>query len=533
MLYRDKNSILYFISVAFISFYSFYLSSINSFYNQDFYHWSYILHPFIDYKNKLKLLKELELTHGLGQIIFFSLVDKFKKIDLVSIGTVTAIFYSLNFIILFKIFSIVSSRIISLTLVFILFLIHPFIFLPWADYYSGLCLNLFIYIFLRYDNKKINFFVLPMLLLLAIFFRTTYLISIFLSIIIYLILNYKFFKKKQFNIIFYLFFFKLLILIFFLHYSDVFYSVFLNNFLFFKDILEVGSTPLKEKIISSYGLEFWILVKLIYRILQSFLSFIDISNSINIIFIIFFLLNLKILFNLKKGLYKNKNINTKIFFILLLGIFGFIQSIHSYEIFRHINSTIGIFVAGIYFIKYEPLIKYLKNNIVKLCFSSIILLYALGIIFNFNKTLYLLESYKFNKTEYTKLNNNFFGSKIVKKKAAEYYNELSNLLCKNNIKITNFSPDYAITHLCDYNEQSLSFYVSPVSNKERLRGKVKEAYERIFYEGKIEKNEIVITNEIIDLSKNIEIKYLKTLHTGHDLRIWNLPRLNNIYKLKD
>jgi hypothetical protein len=121
---------------------------------------------------------------------------------------------------------------------------------------------------------------------------------------------------------------------------------------------------------------------------------------------------------------------------------------------------------------------------------------------------------------------------MVKKKAAEYYYELSNLLCKNNIKITNFSPDYAITHLCDYNEQSLSFYVSPVT-KERLRGKVKEAYERIFYEGKIEKNEIVITNEIIDLSKNIEIQYLKTLHTGHDLQIWNLPRLNNIYKLKE
>ena len=216
MFYRDKISILYFFSIGFISFYSLYLSLINSLYNQDFHHWSYILHSFIEYKNKLKLLKELELTHGLGQIILFNLVDKFKKIDLVSIGTITALFYSLNFIILFKIFSIISSRIISLTLIFILFLIHPFIILPWPDYYSGLCLNLFIYIFLKYDNEKINFFVLPSLLLLAIFFRTTYLISIFLSIIIYLIFNYKFFKKKQFNIIFYLFFFKLFIYFFFL-----------------------------------------------------------------------------------------------------------------------------------------------------------------------------------------------------------------------------------------------------------------------------------------------------------------------------
>lgn len=533
MFYRDKISILYFFSIGFISFYSFYLSLINSLYNQDFHHWSYILHSFIEYKNKLKLLKELELTHGLGQIILFNLVDKFNKIDLVSIGTITALFYSLNFIILFKIFSIISSRIISLTLIFILFLIHPFIILPWPDYYSGLCLNLFIYIFLKYDNEKIYFFVLPSLLLLAIFFRTTYLISIFLSIIIYLIFNYKFFKKKQFNIIFYLFFFKLFIYFFFLYYFDIFYAGFLNSFLFFRDILEVSSSPLKEKIINSYSLELWILLKLIYRILKSFISFTDISNLINITFLIFFLFNIKILFNLRSGLYKNKNINNKIFFILFLGIFGFIQSIHSYEVFRHINSTTGIFVAGIYFIKYEPLIKYLKNNVIKLCFTSIILLYVFGIIFPFNKSLNLLETYKFKKTEYTKINNNFFGNKMIKKKAAEYYNELSNILCKSNIKVTNFSPDYAITHLCDNNEQSLSFYVNPLSNKERLRGKVKEAYERIFYKGKIEKNEIVITNEFIDLAKNIGIKHLKTLHTGHDLQIWSLPRLNNIYKFRN
>lgn len=532
MLYRNKNSILYVISITFISFYSFYLSSINSLYNQDFHHWSYILHSFIEYKNKLKLLKELELTHGLGQIILFNLVDKFKKIDLVSIGTITALFYSLNFIILFKIFSIISSRIISLSLVFILFLIHPFIILPWSDYYSGLCLNLFIYIFLRYDIKKINFLVLPLLLLLAIFFRTTYLISIFLSIIIYLILNYKFFKKNQFNIIFYLFFFKLFIFIFFLYHVYLFYTGFLNSFFFFFEILEVSSSPLKEKIISSYNLELWILLKLIYRIFESFKSFIDISNLSNIIFLIFFLFNIKILFNFKKGLYKKKIINSKIFFILLLGIFGFIQSIHSYEVFRNINSTTGIFVAGLYFIKYEPLIKYLRSNVVKLCFTGIILLYIFGIVFTFNKTLDLLEAYKFNKTEYTKLNNNFFGNKMIKKKAAEYYNELSNILCKNNIKITNFSPDYAITHLCDYNEHSLSFYVGPLRNKERLPDKVKEAYKRIFYEGLIEKNEIVITNELIDLAKNVKIQHLKTLHTGHDLQIWALPRLNNIYESK-
>ena len=534
MVRSDKKSIFFFISVIFISLYSFYLSSINSIYNQDFHHWSYVLQSFIDYKNNLKLFKEITITHGFGQIILFSLIDNFKKIDLVSIGTISAFFYSINFIIIYKIFTIITSRIISLILVFILFLIHPFIILPWADYYSGLCVNLFIYFFLKCNKGNVTFFfVLSLLLLLSIFFRSTYIISIFLSILTYLILNYKFIKKNHFNVFFYIFFFQIFIFFIFLNYYNNFYLWFSQSILFIKNLLLVSSNPIKEEIISNYSLDIWILLKFIYQLLRTFASLFNVLNANNIIFLIFFLLNIKIIFKIKKIFHKENINNNKIFYISLLGLFGFIQSFHSYEIFRNINATTGIFFAGIYYLKYLKIIKYFKIKIVKLSITFFFPIIVFVLIFNFNKNLSLMESYKINKSNYTTLNNFFFGDKKINKNAANHYNQLHNILCGNNIKIINFTPDYAITYLCNNNQNSQPFYITSRDSKNLMPENLRIVYERIFLQGIIKKNEIVLTIESIDTSIYKDITHISTIHTGHDLNIWHLPRLINIYKLKD
>ena len=533
MVSTDKKAIFFFISITFISFYSFYLSSINSIYNQDFHHWSYVLQSFVDYKNNLKLFKEIVITHGFGQIILFSLIDNFKKIDLVSIGTIGGFFYSINFIIIYKIFSSITSRITSLILVFILFLIHPFIILPWADYYSGLCVNLFIYFFLKCNKGNISFFALSSLLLLSIFFRSTYIISIVLSILAYLILNYKFIKKNHFNLIFYIFFFQILIFFCFLNYYNNFYLWFSQSILFIKNLLLVSSNPIREEIINNYSLNIWILLKLIYQFLRTFISLFNILNANNIIFLVFFLLNLKIIFNIKKIFHKKNINNNKMFYISLLGLFGFIQSFHSYEIFRNINATTGIFFAGIYYLKDLRIIKYFKIKIIKLSLIIFVSIFACAIIFNFNKNLSLMESYKYNKNDYATLHNIFFGDKKINKNATNHYNQLHNMLCANNIKIINFTPDYAITYLCDNNQNSQPFYITSRDSKNLMPENLRIVYERIFLQGIIKKNEIVLTIESIDTSIYRDIIHVSTLHTGHDLNVWHLPRLINIYKLKD
>jgi hypothetical protein len=110
---------------------------------------------------------------------------------------------------------------------------------------------------------------------------------------------------------------------------------------------------------------------------------------------------------------------------------------------------------------------------------------------------------------------------------------MHNILCGNNIKIINFTPDYAITYLCNNNQNSQPFYITSRDSKNLMPENLRIVYERIFLQGIIKKNEIVLTIESIDTSIYKDITHISTIHTGHDLNIWHLPRLINIYKLKD
>lgn len=524
----DKKSILFFFIIIFISLYSFYLGKINSIYNQDFHHWSYVLSSFLDYQNNLKLFKEIIITHGFGQIIFFSLIDNFIKIDLVSIGTVSSFIYSINFIILYKIFSIISSRTISIVLVLIIFLIHPFIILPWADYFSGLCINIFIYLFLKLNHKKINStIILSSCLLFSIFFRSTYIISIFLTIFFYLIINSIFIKKKIFNKIFYIFFIQIFIFFLILKNFDNLTLWFSQSILFIKNLAEhTSSTLLKEKIITNYNLELWIFLKLIYLSVRSFFSLFNIFNLNNIIFLIFFLLNIKIIFDIRNNFYNKNILKNKIFFISLLGLFGFIQSLHSYEVFRNINSTMGIFVAGLFFIKEKFSINFYKRKLIKIIFITLICIYVFLLFINFSKNLTAMNFEKLDDDKYMSLNNSFFGKKKIKINAAEYYLILQKTLCNKNLKIVNFSPDFAITYLCDDKKNSLPFLGI-------MSDKMKNDHKRIFVDGIINKDEIIVTSNRINALNNNQITLLAELHTGHDLDKWFLPRLLYIYKSKN
>jgi hypothetical protein len=114
-----ENKLLLFDFLAIsITLYSFFLGYNYSIYNNDFHHWSYILSSYIDYKNNLKLFKEIFLQYGPGQVIFFNFLDYFTKINLVSIGIITSVIYSINLFLLYKTLSIVSSKKISFIIIY-------------------------------------------------------------------------------------------------------------------------------------------------------------------------------------------------------------------------------------------------------------------------------------------------------------------------------------------------------------------------------------------------------------------------------
>ena len=525
----------YFFSLIFIVLTSFYLGATYTFYNQDFHHWSFILSMFTDYNNGFRLYKDIFLSYGPGQTIFFNLVNYFIKIDIVSIGIITNFIYAINFIILYKIFLRIVSKKISIILTFIIFLIHPYSILPWPDYLSGFCINIFIYLFLKSNKEEQSSIILASFLFLSFFFRNTYIVNIALAIFGYLILNFIFVKKNLYNKIFNLFLIQTLIYFLILWHYDNLYNFFSHSFsllITFAD--NTNRIDTREEIIKNYGESIWIVLRLIYFVIRSFFGLINLSILSNLIFIIFIFFNILLVFTLKKKEYLNNPLEQKIIFISFLGLCGFTQSFYHFENFRIINSSIGIFVAGLYLLKKNTITRTDKNiNFI----ISFVVISLLTINFFKDFTSNIFQYLKSNQNTYLLINNNFFGNKKINKESAKYYTELGNILCKKNLEIINFSPDIALTYLCDNKNNHQRIYVNdPVNdNKESYykntfrSGHINKDYKEIVIEKKIPKEKIIITFREMKFINDENI-ILNKFVTGHNKKFWQLPVQIFIYQ---
>jgi hypothetical protein len=485
----NKKKLFFDFLVLLIIIYSLFLGYNHSKYNQDFHHWSYILSSYIDYKNEFRLFKDIFLQYGPGQLIFFLLVDFFYNINIFSIGLIINFVYSINLILIYKILSNITSRLISFLLFFIIFLIHPFATVPWPDYLSGFCLSLFFYFFLKKKNKT-NDALCAIFIFLAIFFRSTYLLNIFLSLIFFNFFSY-FFYKKFFYIRLILYFFMLLLIYFSLliyHNNFIFYfyqSFNLNHFVFSRYNLSGISSNYYDILISYFKIFLiWII---------SFSNFLKIKN---IFFLIFFFLNLWSFFFLKKS---QKEL--KFLFISLLGITGFVQSFLNYDIFRNINSSIGIFITGCFLFEKYKMYTFLKKKITYFkLFNILFIVFIFILIVNFpnNSTLFRYENY--NNKNYNTLNINFFSNnKKIPLKLIEYYEYLEKFLCEKDYKITNFTGDFSISYLCNNKNSKL---ISPMQGFALLNNNYSE-YERIFLKKELYKNELFLSPKEINDPKLI------------------------------
>jgi len=197
-----KNYIIDFFAFL-ISISAFILGLYSFKYNQDFHHWGLQLSYLIDYKNGFSFFQDIYLQYGQGQTLFLYIVDKIFEVNFFTIGIITQVIYSLNLILIYKIFCIFLKKKYALLILFFIYLIHPYIVYPWPDYYSGLCLTLSAYLLLSNKNySNFNYVFCGFLLFLSIFFRTSYLITIIPSFIIFFIFFKKYFLKEKINIIF-------------------------------------------------------------------------------------------------------------------------------------------------------------------------------------------------------------------------------------------------------------------------------------------------------------------------------------------
>ena len=485
----------FFATIILIS--SFILGYYSSKYNQDFHHWGLQLSYLYDYKNGFSIFNEIYLQYGQGQTILLYFIDKIFEINFFSIGIVVQIIYCLNLIFIYKIFCLLTQKCYALLILFFIFLIHPYIFYPWPDYYSGLCLTLAAYFFLTNKNFNITSYIFSgFLLFLSIFFRTSYLITIVPALIFFFLFYRKIFFKYKINVLALSFVFFLLI-----------YFSYLNKDLFNWFYQGLGSITsyaygsnhyLMSTIIENFGENVWLFLKLFKMFFRFLYKLVNIFSLNNFIFTFFLLLNLYYLsfLYLKKKITQINFFESKLIFLSFIGLFGFLQSFMIYETFRNINSTLGIFILGIYIIN--------KINFSKkllLIIKIIVMLIVAILLQRFPNVSSYKQLIIKNDGNFVQSQLNYFSeNNFLLPENKIYYEKLSQVICSQNKKIINLSQDFVLPYICNINIKKYSPMSPGFFNKI-----YPEEYKRIFID------HILLDDEILITSKDISSANMKKI----------------------
>ena len=474
MFFNEKkiiNKILINVSLLSIIFFSLYLSFQYSSYNTDLHHWSFILEKYYQFINNQPLFKSIYIQYGEGYLWFFYILSFFIDINLVSIGKITGVIYALKLFLIFffsKYFT--KNSYISLFILVIYFLTLTHIQYPWPDFFSSFFLLLSFFLIIFNNSKKNNFFIIlsSFSLFLVFFFRSTYVLNIFFSFLLYFIFEFFFLKKDRrirFLFIFFLSFF--LIYIFKLYVDDNLKFWFNQSLYLAKNFIDLNPNIILDFEINKY---IYLLSRLSWHLFYPKNIFFFIFSLIYLINIYYFFFLLKLSIGKKDLFFENTHL------VILFFFFGFtsiIQAIHLYEVFRLLNAGATIFVIlSIFFLDKRI------NLILKRIFLFIFLILIIKLIPQFPKSAnyHIPSSDITNEKIYFEINynNNLFGKKKLMSEYIIFYNQLREKICPFNI-IMNVSIANELSFFCE--EKKYIIKVSPmaVGNQKRTLQEINES----------------------------------------------------------
>ena len=514
MKFLKKITILSLVGLILISIA--YFSYFNSIYSSDLHHWGFIAGHSLDYINGGVLFKDVFVQYGVGQLVFFKFINYIYPITFSSVGVVTSFIYCLNLFILYFILKKISSELIAFFILLLIFFCNPYTAFPWPDYLASFFLLLFCFFLLFFDKNKIFIcYFSGFFLFLSIFFRTTYVINIFLAVVIYFSLvkiDHKFYNKRLVNsLIVFLFIFTIYIIYLFL--NNLLVDWFYQGVGVFRDYVTGSNSSYMSWIIQNLGNNFWILLKTL-KVLLRFIVLLIIPQNINdFIFLIFFTTNLLILFsffkkktrNMPEYIHKilikfraNQNCNLFLFFSLL-GFFGVTQSIFYFVFYKNLNASILLFIPIAFLLNciFTSSInkKYLKFFLlIVLLISFVNLFQAVKRFSSINKNLYYTSDIQ------------YFGKRKFVKEDLDYYKFLKENLCKEDLSVINLSFDSNASFLCTNKKKFIHpfFYF--------LQFLDKDLYLRII-KGELNDKEVLITSWLYE-NNNLKI-YNKILLPTH------------------
>ena len=451
-----KNQIPLF-GVIFLSLSSFYYGYLYSYFNTDIYHYSHYLETFLDFKNGYKLNKDIFLLYGSGQIYLFNLINNIFDINILSIAIIAQFFFSIKFILFFFILRYFLNSYFSAIGTFSYYLLYTFTQTASPDIFASFFLHLFLTIYL-YNSKSNNiYFILisALILFLAIFFRTTYLLNFIIFLPFLIILNFIF--KKDFNYenkIFFYFFLILLAYLLVLIKNDIFFQWFNQSIgIGFTNFLNLVPSD-NDEIINKISKLFFYILRVCRHIIYPNSYGSSLTFSIIILSNILFLITFIYQYFFKKNQFFIKKYKLLIV-ISLISFSGSIQVIDKFETSRYINSSFGFILIFFYFVNhfFYDFADFKKKIILIIV---VFLVHAPAFLkFPTYSNLFYLHlnyhnqdsTYNFNSNYFKTYNHAYFGNKRFNKEYIEYYEKIQNIICNYNY-IYNLSFDRSFHYLC-------------------------------------------------------------------------------------
>lgn len=442
----NKNIILITFFVCVILF-SIFKSLIFAIYTLDHHHSTLVFYDAYQLGNGYSLFKDIIVIYGVLTTLIHHFFLKLFGNFVLSLSIGTAVIYSSSFLIFFFILKNLSfSRINSIIIISIIFLIHPSIVLPWADYNSYFFLLLGLLLFTSPSNNIFSYYFFGICLGVAVLSRQTTFLPIFLFLLFTFF--FKNLKKKRVNIIFgiltifSIFFFYLLS-------KDLIYDWFIQSFKTWTIFTYKNFHPLINETLGY--LNYFILIKdLLVKLCTSFANF-DLKWGfyfLLLIFNIYFLID-TILF--KKRFQKDY----KLILISFMSIMLFSQSMHINEIFRlSTGSIIGIIPLSICL---KDLLKKFSIFFRKIIFFMTFFLFIFFVFSSINRSY---KNYEIIKNT----SKNLSESKISFLKYQKFPEEVTNFYEKFNSEMFKISSLYKINYSYNFSDNSLLPIISKLKN---------------------------------------------------------------------
>lgn len=448
------NIFSYFFIIIFFVLISFFGSIYQLIFHYDGHHHGLIYSMSEDFLSGKLPYKDFFVHYGFLNILINSFFLKIFKMSLLGLYFVSALSYSAAILLLTLFIKKYTNHLYACLLTVSLFLIHPFVYLPWPDYQFFFFITLSIY--LLSINNKLSFFASGIFLSFGIlekeFFIPIYLFVFLLVILIYFFLKFKkliYFKSSFYEYFFVGFIIPILFFILYLYINDLipFYLKHLELPFIISDMK--GVNPIIYTLNEFINLIKHSIKKVFFQPYWFFFVLIIFTN-------VFFLA--------KEVFLRKKKFNYQDFLLIIVSVFSlglFLTAIVRIGVFKLATGTI----VGVVIIFY--LVSRIKSLDTRYILNTLIILYlVLGFEFgkspsnltypnyktkfkNNSNTIKFLKGKKITKSEWEQLL--LFKSKIdeIKEKCSDikFGTNLTNdtfytILMKKNFQIINFIPWY-------------------------------------------------------------------------------------------